>query len=57
MTEEEKIEAIILILNRGNDVRLWPEDEAAAYREFRFSEGNAAADRIRAKKILDIANG
>lgn len=33
------------------DIRTWPEDEAEAYREFRFQEGRDAAHAVRVKKL------
>tara|TARA_R110002051_G_scaffold314950_3_gene392630 strand:+ start:2463 stop:2858 length:396 start_codon:yes stop_codon:yes gene_type:complete len=36
--------------DRGHDIRKWPEDEAAAYRHFRFDAGNAAAHELRMRK-------
>lgn len=39
-----------LFAERGNDVRLWPEDEAEAYRELGWSEGAAAARALRIAK-------
>ncbi len=52
MSEDEKIAFIVDILDRGNHVYDWPDDEAAAYREFRFERGTAAVNRLRAQKIL-----
>lgn len=34
------------LYDRGNNVRTWPADEAAAYRELGWSEGTAAARRV-----------
>ncbi len=45
---------IIAIFNRGNRVDEWPEDESSAYRDNGgFSEGRAAVDRVRARKIIE----
>ena len=38
------------LYDRGNDVRTWPDDEAAAYRELGWSEGTAAARRVMFEK-------
>ncbi|HEX9088366.1 MAG TPA: hypothetical protein VF867_12665, partial [Arthrobacter sp.] len=48
----ELIEPLTEILrDRGNDVRLWPADEAAAYRDNGgFQEGHAAVRRVRIAK-------
>lgn len=42
-----------VLYDRGDDIRKWPEDEAEAYREFRFSEGMAAANRLKFLKAAD----
>lgn len=42
------------LYDRGNYVRDWPDDEAAAYRDNGgFSEGREAADRIRFLKASE----
>ena len=39
-----------LLPERGNDLSTWPEDERDAYREHGWSEGLAAARRLRFEK-------
>jgi hypothetical protein len=60
MTEDEKLEAIVAIMNRSNYVIDWPKDERKLYRKLRaehsFTEANNQVQRLRAKKILTIAN-
>ena len=48
----ELIEPLTEILrDRGVDIRLWPADEAAAYRDNgRFQEGRNAVDQVRMSK-------
>ena len=47
----DDVEALATVLeehlyDRGNDVRTWPPDEAAAYREHGWAEGTASARRV-----------
>jgi hypothetical protein len=47
---------VLLLLCRGEDVREWPDDEAAAYRGAGgFSQGWAAVRRLRVQEILAVA--
>jgi len=58
MSDDEKINAITDILNRGNDVREWPKDERKVYRTERmtsFTQAQEAVTQLRAQKILEIA--
>lgn len=49
-------EQILDILNRGNFVAEWPDDEAAAYRDNDgFQAGMDAVMGIRVQKILALA--
>jgi hypothetical protein len=57
--DDKILEQILEIMNRGNDVREWPNDERQLYRSLRAVESLTAAhdavDRVRAQKILRIA--
>jgi hypothetical protein len=54
VTREELAKALsALYYERGNDVRTWPEDEAEAYRELRWSEGSQAARDVINLKSAD----
>lgn len=43
----------ILLAPRGSRVDEWPEDEAEAYRRYRFNEGNAEVQRLRYRKAAE----
>lgn len=49
--------ALAAILERGERVNEWPEDEARAYRDLRFEAGRRAAQAIRVDKILALTRG
>ena len=55
MSDGSLLGAIEALLDRGSDVREWPEDEARVYRESgRFEAGNQAALELRARKVLEL---